>query len=362
MSEETLRSALEAAYDNAEREAPAAPEEAGGSEANAEEPLRDTAPTERSEPEGRAKEPSGAERDEESVDSGVPAKEVTPDQTEAKSEAKSDEPKPEPRPSIKVPESWKPIAKEHWTKLPAEVQQEVMRREREITQTLQQTAEQRKLADRFTEATRPFEAMIRAEGRDPVVAAQELFATAAFLRTGTPAQKAQLVANMVKNFGIPIDALDQALVGEEIPDEESKIANLLDQRLKPVMGFMEELKSLRSQREASTQQQIQTEIEAFAEDPQNEFFTDVREDMADIMEISSRRGHKLTLKQAYDKAVLANDEIQQILKKRKEAKIVEKQDAASSIPSKGAPRTGAVQGGGSLRSDIENAFNTLANR
>jgi len=359
-----LRSALEAAYDKAERnDAPAAPEEAGGSKANAEEPVRDTAPTERSEPEGERKEPSGEEKRAVKTESEVPVEEAKPDQPKPEIEAKADEPKPEPRSSTKAPISWKPGAKEHWGKLPPEVQQEVDRREREITQTLQHTAEQRKLADRFVEATRPFEAMIRAEGRDPVVAAQELFATAAFLRTGTPAQKAQLVANMVKNFGIPIDALDQALVGEEIPDEDSKIAQLLDQRLKPVMGFIDEVKGLRSQREQQTQQNALSEIQSFAQDPKNEFFDDVREDMADLMELASKRGSPLTLQEAYDRAIRSNDEIQLIIKRRKEAEIAKKEDAASSIPSKGAPRPAAASGGSSsLRADIEAAFATVANR
>lgn len=359
-----LRSALEAAYDKVEREdAPAAPEESGRPEANAEEPVRDTAPTERSEPEGERKEqPSGEEERAVKKEPEVPAKEVTPDQTEAKSEAKSDEPKPEPRPLTKAPESWKPLAKEHWAKLPSEVQAEVARREREITQTLQQTSEERKLANHFKESIRPFEAMIRAENRDPVTAATELFATAALLRTGTPVQKAQLVADMVKNFGIDIQALDSALVGEEIPDEQSKITKLLDQRLQPVMSFIDEVKSVRASREATTNSEVMSEIEAFANDPKNEFFNDVREEMADLMELSSRRGRPLSLKAAYDQTIRYNPEIQQILQSRKDAEIAKKREAASSLPSKGAPRTGPQQSSGSVRDDIENAISSLANR
>lgn len=362
MPGEDLRSALEAAYDTAEREAPAAPEEGGRPPENTEEPVRNTAPTERSEPEGSAKGSSGVEGAEEPKETESPADEVKPGQPEAKSEAKPETPKSETRPSTKAPESWKPLAKEHWAKLPSEVQAEVARREREITQTLQQTAEDRKLANHFKESIRPFEHMIRAENRDPVTAASELFATAALLRTGTPAQKAQLVAGMVKNFGIDIQALDSALVGETVPDEQSKFSQLLDQRLQPVMGFLEEIKGLRAKREQETSNTVRSEIEEFAGKPENEFFDYVREDMADLMEMASRRGAPMTLKDAYDRATKINAEVQQIVQRRKEEQLAGKREAAASLPSKGASNSSKPTSSGNLRGDIESAISSLASR
>jgi len=204
--------------------------------------------------------------------------------------------------------------------------------------------------------------MIRAENRDPVTAASELFATAAMLRMGSPVQKAQLVANMVKNFGIPIDALDAALVGEDIPDEDSKLQRLLDQRLQPVNEFISEVKSLKQKRQEATGSEVMTEIEAFAAAPENEFFDDVRETMADLMEVATKRGRSITLKQAYDQAVLLTPEVKSVIDSRKAAAAAKKREAAASLPSSPPPQGGPTGKSGSLRDDIESAFASVANR
>src|SRR5262245_19230526 len=46
----------------------------------------------------------------------------------------------EPPPQLRPPSSWKPGAREHWAKLPVEVQQEVSRRETEVARSLQESA------------------------------------------------------------------------------------------------------------------------------------------------------------------------------------------------------------------------------
>lgn len=370
MGDETLRETLEAAYAEVgtDTPAPAAPEETGRPEKDASEPVRDTAPTE--EPAADAKpaaEPSGERKRGPDgkflkTKAEIQAETAKPDQPTEAVEAKPDEPPPESRPTAKAPESWKPVAREHWAKLPADVQQEVVRREREITLTLQQTAQQRKLAEHFTDSIRPFEAMIRAENRDPVTAASELFATAAMLRMGTPGQKAQLVANMVKNFGIPIEQLDAALVGEQIPDEDSKLQRMLDQRLKPVTEFINEIQTLKQKRVQGTTDEVQTEIQKFAEDPKNEFFDDVRETMADLMEVASKRGRPMTLRAAYDQAIAMEPEIKSVIEQRKAADNAKKREAAASLPQTPPPQGGAKPGNGSLRDDIESAFASVANR
>jgi len=370
MGDETLRETLEAAYEEVgTTPAPAASEETGGSKTDPSEPVRDTAPTEKSTGADEPTADSSGERKRgekgrfvKDKETEVQAEKDTPDQTAAQTEAKPEEPPPEPRPTTRAPESWKPASREHWSKLPADVQQEVVRREREITLTLQQTAQQRKLAEHFTESIRPFEAMIRAENRDPVTAASELFATAAMLRMGSPVQKAQLVANMVKNFGIPIDALDAALVGEDIPDEDSKLQRLLDQRLQPVNEFISEVKSLKQKRQEATGSEVMTEIEAFAAAPENEFFDDVRETMADLMEVATKRGRSITLKQAYDQAVLLTPEVKSVIDSRKAAAAAKKREAAASLPSSPPPQGGPTGKSGSLRDDIESAFASVANR
>lgn len=369
MTEETLRETLEAAYAEVEQPAPASapPEETGGSDKDPAEPVRDTAPTEEPTADKPAAEPSGGKKRGPKgrfvkEETEAPAAEPTAEPTEPPAAESAEEREPEPRVWEKVPESWKPAAREYWAKLPAEVQREVARREKEITSTLQETANKRKLADSFSEAIRPYEAIIRSEGRDPVVAAGELFATATLLRMGTPQQKARLVANMVKNFNIPIDVLDSTLAGEVVPDETSKLQQIIDQRLAPVMKFVDEVQALKKRRENTVETQIDTEIETFAKNPENEFFDDVRETMADLMELASKRGKPLTLKEAYDKAIVLTPEVKSVIDARRKEEADKKRAAASSLPINPPPAATPTGSSNSLRSDIENAFAAVAGR
>lgn len=342
-----LRTALEEAFNAQEGGDTTPSSEAGRSEENTSEPVRTAAPTEKSEPAGTA--PAGTE----------PAP--------APGEAKLDGPKAEAdgtpyerKQTDRAPESWRPATREHWSKLPPEVREEVMKRETEMNTFVQRTAAQRKIADQFVQIVQPYMGMIQSEGGNPLQAVNNLLQTAAFLRTGPQAQKAVLVAKLVKDFGISVEDLDRALVGEQVPDKpEDKINELLERRLAPVNQFIEQIQGVRQQRSQQVDQQVDQEIATFAQDPKNEFFKDVYNDMADLVEIAARRGQSLSLKDAYDKACLMSPAVQEAIRKRNDAK----RSASSSVPLRGAAATAsASKSGDDIRSDLEAAFETFAGR
>lgn len=219
-----------------------------------------------------------------------------------------------PTEALKPPQSWKPAAREKWAALPPEVQQEAVRLDREIRTTMQETAAARKTAEEFQRTVAPFEAMIRAEGSDPVKAVGNLLQTAAALRTAPPAHKAQLVAQLVKTYGIPIDALDAALSGEAIPQPAQQQGQFRDPRFDQFLQTLEQRKAQAAQAEA---QRVASEMEKFAAEA--EFFDDVREDMADLIEAKARRGVELTPKQAYDLACSMHPEISGVISQRQAA-------------------------------------------
>jgi hypothetical protein len=59
-------------------------------------------------------------------------------------------------------------------------------------------------------------------------------------------------------------------------------------------------------------------VEAFTSTA--EFMDDVREDVADMMELASRRGVALTLEDAYNRACKLHPEVSQVLQQREAAK------------------------------------------
>lgn len=353
-----LRSALEEAFNEQEGVSSTPSSEDGRPAENTAEPVGTTAPTERSEPVGDATAATDQPESGEGRERGADGKFLKkPQDQQATPERKQDS-----TTQFRAPESWKPQAKEHWTKLPPDVQQEVARREREIVMTLQQTAGARKVADQFIAAVSPFEMMIRAEGADPISATRELFGQAAILRIGTPAQKAQLVATVVKRFGVPIKDLDAALVGEQIPDEEGKIAQIIQQQLAPVRQFMQSIEGVKQQRAQQVDGEIDNEINQFAADPTNEFFHEVKNEMADLMEVAARNGRTMTLKQAYDRAVAVNENIQQVVSQRRQQQVGKARAAGSSLPSRGAPPASGQQRGDSIRDDLLAAFDNVASQ
>jgi hypothetical protein len=113
-------------------------------------------------------------------------------------------------PAFKPPQSWKPTVREHWGALPAEVQAEVDRREREIAKALQESAEASKGAGTWQETVRPYEAQIRAAGGNPQQYVGSLLQTAHALSYGHPQQKASIVAGLAMQFGISPQDLDSA--------------------------------------------------------------------------------------------------------------------------------------------------------
>jgi hypothetical protein len=299
------------------------------------------------------------EKEDEPVVEEKPAEEGGDKELEAEQRAAAAAEKPRTR----APESWKPAIREHWEKLPPEVQGEINRRERDTASALQQSAEARRFAQEFQTAVRPFEGFIAAERSTPLAAFTNLMQTAAQLRIGTPVQKATVVQNIIKQYGIDIQTLDSLLAGE-MPQPDNGIARLLDERLMPIQNFIQNFQGQNQQRLNQTQQEVTNEIDAFAKDPANEFFEDVRDEMATLMRVEAERGRTMTIKQAYDRAIMFTPEVAEIVEKRKAAaqaqkeaeRISSKKAAGSSIRGTSGAGATASSRGGSIREDLEAAF------
>lgn len=223
---------------------------------------------------------------------------------------------PAPTPELKAPQSWKAGIREKWATLPAEVQQEVNRRERETTIALQEASEARKGWQTFRETVAPFEAMIRAEKTEPMQAVANLLQTAAALRTAPPVHKAALIANMVKTFGVPIEALDQALAGQTPAANQPMQGEYRDPRVDQLLA---QLQGAQQQREQELHAKMASELQAFQE--KSEFFEDVRNDMATLMRAAELDKRDLSLEQAYNAAIqMFHPDIAEILRQREAAK------------------------------------------
>lgn len=350
----TMRDALEAAFKQAEEEptTAAAPEPASiEPEIPADEPASEPVAQEASQDLNTLSEDKPKpERDEHGK---FKAKEPAAEPEQPAQELQDQGMQPGPKSGPKnhpdrAPQAWRPEVREHWAQLPEPVRAEIARRESEHARFIQESSEARKTAETLMKTIAPYEAFIRAENSNPIQAIDNLMSTAARLRTGTAPELAQMVAGLVKQFGVGrfgngfIEQLDSALAGQTpVQDpQQAAIEQVLNQRLAPVQQMLTQFQQAQLAQQQAAQQSAQNEVADFLS--KAEFGEDVREDMADLMETATRRGQNLSLADAYKKACLMNDNVRAVIAQR-----VRAQGAQQGTQAAQKARSAAVQVSGS---------------
>jgi len=257
---------------------------------------------------------------------------------------------------LKAPSQWKPAVREKWNALPLEVKQEVLRREADSMRLIGSVGPKIRLADEVSTHLQPFQERLQSTGSSTSSFLGDVFATVKSLSSGTPQDKAEVVANIVQSYGVDLRTLDAILSRRIGAGPEVEEARRLAARARSVL----------EQQAQTTQQQSSLEAErtlaAFAADPKHEFLNDVRDLMADLVE-SGRVGN---LEDAYSAAVWAHPDTRKILLGReattrattKSGRAAQARKASSAVH--GTPVSGTgVPGLGpkaSLRETIEAAF------
>lgn len=270
-----------------------------------------------------------------------------------------------------APVTWRPAAREKWGSIAKDVQDEVLRRDQEVDQALRQTAGARQFANEMSRTIQPFEAMIRAEGGNPVSAVDSLLKTAYNLRTANPQNKAIMVAQMIRQHGVDVKILDEVLSqlvkGQQPNAATDPNIQYIQRELAPIKQFFTEFQQWGTQSQQNVAREAATAVEKFK--AENEFAKDVMDDMADIMDMGAKRGIQISLQDAYKRATLAHPEISQIIASRqvtasaaqRSAAARRARNASASLPSGGAP-AGAAESGKPVnrRAQIEAAWDQHA--
>jgi leucyl-tRNA synthetase len=137
---------------------------------------------------------------------------------------------------------------------------------------------------------------------------------------GSAQQKAQIVREIIQNYGVDIETLDKVLAGAPINPQSATVnaQNTPPAWAAPLFQFVNGVQQTQKQREQQINQEAEQQTQAFA--ASHEFYEDVREDMADFMEFAAKRGRAMTLQQAYDRACQENSDVKAILDQREAAK------------------------------------------
>jgi len=267
--------------------------------------------------------------------------------------------KTEKDPIAKAPQAWKPSAREHWDAIPEEARREIVRHEEQVKDALRKTVKERQFADAVRQTVEPYRATIEGEGGTVVQAIGQLMQTAQALRTAPPPHKAQLVAGLIKQFGVDVQQLDNALAGQQ--PQADPVAERIEKELAPVRQWQQQMAQQQQMQEQQEQQRInQLAQEFYATEP--EFIEDVRDMMVHIYD------GQMPLQEAYDRACWANPEIRGVLQKRAQAEQASQVNqqtqkakrAAVSVQGSAPPSNSQASGGVNLREDIEFALSKLS--
>jgi hypothetical protein len=202
-------------------------------------------------------------------------------------------------PVVRAPEGWTAEAKAEFGNLPKVIQNEVLRREADIHKGLTRDSEERAFAKQMREVVTPYMPIITAEGGNPVAAVQNLLNTAYLLRTASPAEKGRMIQQLAQQYGAEMPAPgEQPYVDPQVQALQSRVAQM-DQWIQ--------------QSQISQQQQqemaLQSQIQAFASDPANQHFEQVKAHMASLLS----NGLAADLKDAYQQAIWANPDVRSSL-------------------------------------------------
>lgn len=278
----------------------------------------------------------------------------------------------EPEPEVKVepkelkaPASWKPEMREKWASIDDDVKGEILRREDDMYQGIREFGSDAKYGRELASVIQPYEATMKSIGATAHQVVGELLSADHRLRYGSPADRASKLVEIMEFYKVDLDAVNDVLAKAETSGATSEtipsaVAQRLDHLERQVAGHA-------ANQDAATTTDATAALETFLEDGKKEFYSDVRLDMADIIE----RGGVATIEEAYERATWAHPEVRKVLLARQADEVsqsssqraVDSRRASGSIA--GGPN-GTLHGSGvdpkDLRATIADAFGTAGGR
>lgn len=254
-------------------------------------------------------------------------------------------PTPEPP---QMPKSLKRELQEHWEMTPLELRQAVHQREVDFEKGISQYKTQAQQAAEILDEFKPYEWILRNENTTPKAAISELLKTAAILRTGTPAQKAQAAAFTMQQYGVPLDAVQALMGGVPSPVNQPQSLNpQYNQLAQQVQQLTQYITTTQQQQQQALENRAMSVIEQFASDPNNQHFDAVQDRMLTLLQTPGILGNldnmteREKLQVAYDTAVRLDPVLSAQVLAQQQAKIQARQQVnnakSAAVMVNGAP-------------------------
>lgn len=209
------------------------------------------------------------------------AEEVTEDPEEGTEE-------PEETTARAAPASWGKEHHETWAALPDQAKDYIELREKQMLDGIEQYKQGHATAQEFSRIVEPFNDMLKQFGASPVQALQNSLEWNRALTSGSLEQRQEEFVKLGSNLGI---------IPQEGQPQVDKQTFELQQRIDRMEREQAQAKQVEYQQNF---QRVQQEVDQFANDPANEHFEAVADDVVVLLKTG------IGLKDAYEKAVWAN--------------------------------------------------------
>lgn len=282
-----------------------------------------------------------------------------------KSDQPADKPAPEASPASRpAPKSWPQEAHALWAKLDDPTRDMVERREQDFLNGIEQYKGDATYGKSLKEVITPYVPLIEAAGIDAPTAVGKLLNAHYQLSQTDEAARTQFMANLLKAYRIDHTKLASYL-GDEEPYKDPAVAALKEQ----VDNLTQAQQAERAKQAQELRARVDAEVEAFAKDPAHPYFNEVAADIELLL-----RGSKMSLQDAYDRAVRMNpvtwEKEQSRIRKETEEAVLKKarEDAERARKAKGLDVRGAeserspTEPLGSMDDTLREAYRAVTSR
>jgi hypothetical protein len=204
----------------------------------------------------------------------------------------------------KAPSSWKKHAQESFAALPEAIQDEVLRRENDFHNGLQNYKNLQSIFE-------PYQPTMQQLGISPEHAVQKLLAVDNVLRNGSQQEKMEVLKNILNEYKIQNQ---DNLAPRETNNNEDLFYKQINDTLSQIKSKQADFDKYLQHQSMQETHRLNSEIMDFAKD--KEFFVEVRDEMALLL----ANGKAKNLKEAYDKAVRLNDVVFEKIQSQQKAK------------------------------------------
>ena len=217
-------------------------------------------------------------------------------------------------PVIPMPQSWSADKKAAWESISPEAREYIAQREGEAHKAITQKGEELKRFEPWQRVLEPHRDRLARAGVNEHEYAARLFAADAAL--ANPATRDQAIRQIAQMYGVSLDQPQANHSGQSAQPQDPVVAALTSK-----VQQLEALIANEQQRQvAAAGREAEAKAQAFLNDPKYPFAKEVESDMAVLIMAERQLGRELTLEQAYQKAVRANDTVWSKIEAEKKAK------------------------------------------